>query len=165
MFAPAKFTTCAPALRRRITPTSTSFARQELPVAKVIGIPSLKRKLDRLRKQVGPQLGAPMEEVAQRITSDMKNLVPVRFGDLRESIGWTWGDAPKGSVFSKKVRAAQKRFNEGRLVLTIFAGDEKAFYARFIEFGTQSHSLVRNASVARGLRQTGGATHPGTRAQ
>jgi hypothetical protein len=40
-----------------------------------------------------------------------------------------------------------------------------SFIWRFLEFGTKPHSLARNASRARGLRQDEGGMHPGTPAQ
>lgn len=52
-----------------------------------------------------------------------------------------------------------------KLQIKIYAGSRDAFYARFVEFGTQPHSLARNASVERGKRQSTGAGHPGTAAQ
>src|SRR5690606_25076602 len=70
-----------------------------------------------------------------------KSLVPVDSGALRDSIGWTWGDAPKGSITLGRVKATK----EGDEVITIYAGtrnknlgDKDAFYVRFVEFGTQN---------------------------
>jgi HK97 gp10 family phage protein len=78
----------------------------------------------------------------------MKSLVPVlkepdarrRAGALRDSIGWTWGKAPKGAT----VVATAKANLGGDLTITIYAGSrdkglgaDDAFYARWVEFGTQ----------------------------
>lgn len=56
-------------------------------------------------------------------------MVPVESGALRDSIGWTWGDAPSGAISLGKAKA-------GRLSITIYAGGGEAFYAWFQEFGT-----------------------------
>jgi HK97 gp10 family phage protein len=112
------------------------------------GLPELRRKLERLRERTAPQVQKAMEVAADRIVERMKSLVPVDQGDLRNSIGWTWGQAPKGSV-KFKTKA-------GPMTLTIYAGDEKAFYARWVEFGTAPHD--------QGGRYAG-TTHPGNPAQ
>lgn len=81
-----------------------------------------------------------MEKGANEIVAMAKSLVPVDSGALRDSIGWTWGDAPEGSIQLGKVRASR----DGDEAITIYAGtrnkslgDADAFYARFVEFGTQ----------------------------
>lgn len=61
---------------------------------------------------------------------------PIRPGALRDSIGWTWGDAPKGSlVLGQSPRIARIGGREG-IKITIYAGNAEAFYARWVEFGT-----------------------------
>lgn len=118
------------------------------------GLPELRRKLERLKRGTEPKIKIAMEQAAGVITGTMRSLVPVDEGDLRSSIGWTWGDAPKGSIsYSHSV---------GSMRLTIFAGDEKAFYARWIEFGTAPH----NAAKGGGNKSFGGTgraeiPHPG----
>lgn len=127
-----------------------SSASAALPVARrVQGIPSLQRKLTRLRENTAPKVMQAMEIAADRVVSMAKNLVPVNTGDLRDSIGWTWADAPKGSI---KIASVQT----GAMRLTIFAGNEKAFYARWIEFGTAPHA--QGGKFA-------GTEHPGTTPQ
>jgi HK97 gp10 family phage protein len=74
-----------------------------------------------------------MEKSAEEIVAAAKTLCPVNSGTLRDSIGWTWGDAPEGSIVLASSQA-------GALRITIYAGDDDAFYARWVEFGT-SHSL------------------------
>jgi HK97 gp10 family phage protein len=70
-----------------------------------------------------------MEKSAQEIVALAKHLCPVDSGDLRDSIGWTWGDAPAGSMVLASTGGAALR-------ITIYAGDSDAFYARWLEFGT-----------------------------
>lgn len=99
-------------------------------MAKIKGIPSLQRKLQRLKTQTAPMMRPVMEQLAAGIVADMQKVVPVDDGDLRDSIGWTWGPPPKGSVsFTQRVSS--------NLAITIFAGNAKAFYARWVEFGTK----------------------------
>lgn len=128
----------------------------------VQNIGQLERKL--LRKipdAVRREVRATMAKYADKIVATMKRLVPVEYGDLRDSIGWVWGvKAPKYSISLGSVSDAGTE-----LAITIYAGGNSAYYARWVEFGTQSHSLTKNASVKRGLRQSGGRQHPGIAAQ
>ena len=73
-----------------------------------------------------------MEKSAEEIVKMMRNLVPKgETGNAQESIGWTWGDAPAGTM-------AIMTGESGGLKITIYAGGGKAFYARFLEFGTKN---------------------------
>ena len=83
-----------------------------------------------------------MEQGAEETVGMMKRLVPVQTGALRDSIGWTWGDAPAGSITIGTVRGS--KYATMRIV--IYAGNEqttvgerKQFQlARIQEFGTQA---------------------------
>lgn len=127
----------------------------------VQNIGRLERKL--LRKipdAVRREVRATMAKYADKIVATMKRLVPVQYGDLRDSIGWVWGTkVPKGAISVGSVSDAGPE-----LAITFYAGSEAAYHARWVEFGTQSHSLTKNASVKRGKRQ-GGRQHPGMAAQ
>ncbi|MEO9340468.1 HK97-gp10 family putative phage morphogenesis protein [Mesorhizobium sp. SB112] len=70
-----------------------------------------------------------MEKSAQEIVALAKRLCPVDQGELRDSIGWTWGDAPEGTIVLAATKGAVLR-------ITIYAGSDAAFYARWVEFGT-----------------------------
>lgn len=98
----------------------------------VLGRARLEKKLRALPDAAKTRIRAEMEKVAEEIVSMAKSLVPVDTGDLRDSIGWTWGRAPKGSM----VLATAEAQLGSDLSLTIFAGNSEAYYARWIEFGT-----------------------------
>lgn len=97
-----------------------------------------------------------MEAGADEIVALARSLVPVSSGALRNSIGWTWGDAPDGSLIlgsvrkisrsRRKIKTKADVRREAGLAITIYAGDDEAFYARWVEFGTQ-------ATQARGSRR------------
>ena len=102
-----------------------------------------------------------MTQGATEMVQMMKQLAPVGdSGALSASIGWTWGDAPAGSLVIDQVGNNRT----ATLKITIYAGNSEAFYAAFVEFGTRPHSIAGNASVDRGLRQGGGTLHPGAAA-
>ena len=80
-----------------------------------------------------------MEECAAEIVAEMKLLVPVDSGDLRDSINWTWGDVPAGSFVIDEIRSGKNAGQQyATLRIKIYAGSREAFYARFIEFGTKT---------------------------
>jgi len=108
---------------------------------KILGLAKLQRKISRLPKVARETIQAAMEKVADDIVAMMKSLVSVSAdgshgnapGTLRDSIGWTWGKAPKGSTVFASVNASLG----GDLTITLYAGNTEAFYARWEEFGTQ----------------------------
>ena len=102
-------------------------------MTKILNLVKLQRKLDRLPQVAKARIRAAMEEAANEIVAMMKSLVPVDDGYLRDSIGWTWGKAPKGASIVSTVKARLG----GDMTITIYAGSIEAFYARWQEFGTQ----------------------------
>lgn len=79
-----------------------------------------------------------MEAGAQEIVDEMRAMAPHRTGDLRDSIGWTWGNAPAGTFVIASVRSGKNQGDQyATLRITIYAGSKDAFYARFQEFGTR----------------------------
>lgn len=116
---------------------------------KIIGLAKLQRKIDRLSDAAKTEIRTALEDAANEIVRMAKGLVPIlkspderrRAGALRDSIGWTWGKAPKGAMTLGKV--AESAIG-GDLTITIYAGSrdkssgvDDAFYARWVEFGTQ----------------------------
>jgi HK97 gp10 family phage protein len=121
-------------------------------MTKVQGLDRLKKKLQRFPAVVEQEIRAAMEQSANEIVNMAKSLVPVDGGDLRDSIGWTWGDAPEGAMVLGKVR----RGGSGNLVITVYAGGGDAFHARWVEFGTAPHTNGGRFA---------GSDNPGTSAQ
>ena len=136
--------------------------------------PRLRARLAKIPDIAREAAAAAMEEGAQEIVDAMKAAVHVWSGDLRDSIGWTWGDVPAGAFVIDEIRSGKNKGDQyAALRIKIYAGNKDAFYARFIEFGTAPHSLERNASVARASsgsginqrRQQSSKQHPGQPAQ
>lgn len=116
--------------------------------SKILGLAKLDQKLKRLPTAAKATIRAAMAEAADEMVTMMKSLVPAlkepdkrrRAGALRDSIGWTWGKAPTGSMVLAALKGAGMG---GDLTITIYAGsrDKKrgiddAYYARWVEFGT-----------------------------
>ncbi len=105
----------------------------------VEGTERLHARFKAVPQKILDEVARVLETQAEKIVGDMRRLAPKRTLALVNSIGWTWGDAPKGSISIGKVRG--KSFDQ--VVITIYAGTRDkslgsadAFYARFQEFGT-----------------------------
>lgn len=90
----------------------------------------LNRKLKALPKRAEEAIRAQIAKSAGDIVAMAQNLVPIDSRALHDSIGWTWGLAPTGSLVLGSVKGGST------FTATIFAGNDKAYYARWVEFGT-----------------------------
>lgn len=110
-------------------------------MAKIEGLDRLNRKLAALPSAARKRIREAMEQGASEVVSMMKSLVPVGgSGDLKNSIDWTWGAAPKGAMSIGTVRARGLGATGSENLITIYAGNAEAYYARFVEFGTAAHT-------------------------
>ena len=98
----------------------------------VQGLDKLNARWSAIPARVKAEVAKELERQAQDIVDDMYSIAPQDTGDMAGSIGWTWGDAPKGTMTLGTVGGKES----GTLRITIYAGGNDAFYARFIEFGT-----------------------------
>ena len=101
--------------------------------------PRLRARLAKIPDIAREAAAAALEEGAQEIVDAMKKAAPVQTGDLRDSIGWTWGDLPPGTFMIDEIRSGRNQGDQyATLRIKIYAGNREAFYARFQEFGTRS---------------------------
>lgn len=100
----------------------------------VKGLTSLSRKMNQtIPRAVRRKLRSALAVSADQVVAAMEAFAPELSGDLINSIGWVWGsDVPAGSFSIGTVGAK----SDPDLTITIFAGDEEAYYARWQEFGT-----------------------------
>lgn len=101
---------------------------------KIKGLDRLQIKLKKFPEVAEKLVRAAMEQGAQEIVNMMQNLVPVDDGELMKSIGWTWGTAPK---YSQRIGSVKS--NDGKLTITIYAGNSKVRYAHLVEWGSAPH--------------------------
>lgn len=108
----------------------------------VEGLDRFNRRMNAIPKRMREAVAEEMEKTAAEIVDKMRALAPKgRSQRLVNSIGWTWGDAPKGAIVLGSVRGTRRR-SRGKNVgyaalrITIYAGGGSAFYAKFHEFGT-----------------------------
>jgi HK97 gp10 family phage protein len=95
--------------------------------------PAFRRRLQNVVPQVSAAVRPILIKSADELVALMKRLCPVEDGDLRDSIGWAWGDAPRGAVVIDKLSGRGR----GRDRIVIYAGNATAYYARWVEFGTR----------------------------
>jgi HK97 gp10 family phage protein len=84
----------------------------------VEGLDRLNARFNAIPKRVRDAAEKELERIAAEIVDTMKRFAPVDTGALRESIGWTWGDAPEGALKIGKVGGREY----GSLSITIYAG-------------------------------------------
>lgn len=137
-------------------------------MAKIKNKARLIAKLKALPLELKKGIIGAMEKGAQDIVDLQYHLCPVDTGDLRNSIDWNWGAVPKG--VSLGIKGGPEGTAEGQkdLLLSIHAGDERAFYARWVEFGTRPSTKgdrVSAPSRGKGKTRISYRTHPGTRPQ
>lgn len=122
----------------------------------VQGLKSLQAKLKRLAPETRSALKQALAESADEMTRMMKNLAPEDSGDLKRSIGSTFG---RYRAENSNVRGVSTSAGVGDpdLSVTIHAGDAKAWYAALVEFGTAPHT---NGGRFKGSHNPGMAAQP-----
>lgn len=102
---------------------------------KIENLERFKRKLAAMPAVAREEIRAAIAASAEEIVDLMKRMVPVDKGDLRDSIAWTWGNAPKGTTVLATSSSRGAAADAG-LVATIYAGGGDAYHAFWVEFGT-----------------------------
>lgn len=129
--------------------------------SRVQGLERLKAKLAKMPAKMRAAARKAVATGCDEIVAAQKSLVPRDSGDLADSIGWTFGDAPPDAVLTTggRTRGAARESVISRdedIRATVFAGDAEAFYARQVEFGTAPHEQGGRFA---------GTQHPGTAPQ
>jgi len=99
----------------------------------VKNLAKFQRRMRAIPLSVRLEVTRQLEKEAEKIVRLMKAFAPKGATlELVESIGWTWGDVPKGAITVGKVATSEY----DRIAIKIYAGGGDAFYAKFHEFGT-----------------------------
>lgn len=109
---------------------------------KFSGVSKLKRKLRALPAIAREEIHGALQESAAEMVATAKSFAPVKSGDLRNSIGYTFGKYTPENSNVRGVGVVGAKLNDPDLTVTIHAGDAKAFYAAFVEFGTAAHTIT-----------------------
>lgn len=110
--------------------------------AKWSGEASLRAKIANMQPAAKKALSEGVAENAAEMVALAKRLAPFDDGDLIASITSYWsGSAPPPAGASAGIARSQSRVavkGENELAMTVTAGDDKAFYARWVEFGARA---------------------------
>lgn len=107
-------------------------------------------KLRRLKPAVRQEIEIATGRNAEDVAKLAKSLAPVDDGDLRAS--------------TKALKEVSSR-DGATIRWRVVSGDEVAFYARMVEFGTAPGKRGDTAVNASGRKRKVGRTHPGNKAQ
>lgn len=109
----------------------------------VKGLGALHQRFTAIPENVRTEVAAQMEVEANKLVRQMRAVAPKDSGQLAASIGWTWGDAPEGSLSIGTIRGNEY----GKVKITIYAGGPQTVVknkrgmefqlARLQEFGTK----------------------------
>ena len=119
---------------------------------RVLHLDRLKRRLEAIPKEARAEIRKALEKSAVELAGMVKNFAPEHSGDLKNSVGYTFGEYIPENSNVRGVSAAGG-LGDPDLSVTVHAGDAKAFYAAFVEFGTKAH--LQGGKLA-------GTYHPGT---
>jgi HK97 gp10 family phage protein len=105
------------------------------------GVDKLKRKLRTIPQIAREEIHGALQQSAAEMVATAKSFAPVKSGDLSNSIGYTFGKYTQENSNVRGVGVTGTKLNDPDLTVTIHAGDAKALYAAFVEFGTASHTI------------------------
>lgn len=134
------------------------------------GYERLMRQLKALPNSVRAEMADALAEESAKLAATIRRAAPVRLGDLRDSVGWCAGPPPEVKtngafrISSSDFTRSGQALSAAGLLFSIFAGDDRAYYARFVEFGTSPAPAGRSKDIT-GKRRNNLRPHAGTRAQ
>jgi HK97 gp10 family phage protein len=104
----------------------------------VKGLDRLKRQLRALYPQQIEASAEALDEGATEMADAIRRAAPKRHGALQKSVGQALtGQVPAGAkLAAQDATAGQALKASARLSRTVYAGDDEAYYARWVEFGT-----------------------------
>jgi HK97 gp10 family phage protein len=138
--------------------------------SKVKGLDRLLRQLQALPNSVRAELSDALLAEAREMAAAVARATPRRYGDLQASVGWSAGAPPRVRT-NGAFRLSPEDFGargdalaKAGLLFTVYAGDDKAYYARFVEFGTSPAPKGRSRDIT-GKSRNNLRAHAGTKAQ
>lgn len=127
------------------------------------GLDKWTRQVQRIPESVKQAMRESQGKNADKLVTSIKAFVPRKSGDLADSVNWSRGLPPYSEatgafrLAQKDLTLRQSALNTEGLLVCVYAGDGKAYYARWVEFGTKfspagtARSWTR-ARTARGWR-------------
>lgn len=110
-------------------------------MSKISGRERLLKKMAAIPQAIRKDIATAIEAGANDIVSLQKQLAPKQSGDLRNSIRAVKGSYTPENANVRGMSASAAEGNDPDLTVHIVAGDDKAWYARLVEFGTAPHEI------------------------
>ena len=137
--------------------------------SRVKGLDKLKAQLNALPARAKAEAAQALAQQATQLTDAIARAAPKRTGALAASVKWVFaGDEPHfaatGVIRSQDPSPKAAYLGRMGFSITILAGDDKAYYARWVEFGTSSAPAGRYTD-AKGKTRTNKGVHHATPAQ
>ncbi|EBA06002.1 hypothetical protein [Sagittula stellata] len=108
-----------------------------------------RRKMAAMRTEVREALANAIERNADNVCAEMRIMLAVQYPAVaaKVDIGWTWGDAPRGSITVGKVGGRET----DQIAVTIYATAKQGsgFSAAWFEFGTAERFTKDGKSTGR----------------
>lgn len=133
---------------------------------KVLGREKLMRQMAAMPSAVRSEIRQALAQGADQITDNMHRLVPTKTFTLDASIQSNFGNKPTGGGSGVLGGQGSSVVGDPDLTVWITAGSEKAYYARWVEFGTakvrsqpfffpayRAHRRSVRARISRALRR------------
>lgn len=127
----------------------------------------LLRKLKALPPAVRKHMREAIVAGAEQVVAAQKRLAPRKTGALAASIDYSMGSYTPANPNVRGVTSGGGA-GDPDLTAVVHAGDAKAFYAAFVEFGTAPHSVAKGGGTKVGKLKAKlgrGVPHPGATAQ
>jgi hypothetical protein len=107
--------------------------------AKITGVDKLVAQIESMPDLVRAEMAKAIFDASEDLVAFMKRQVPVIDGFLERSIRWAWADDfDRGGTGLREGRASTLALKGSyELASVILAGDDKAYYAPWVEFGVR----------------------------
>ena len=138
-------------------------------MAKVEGLEKLRAQIRSIPEKVAGQMSEGIGAAAYDLADAIQAHTPRATGALANSVDYCAGDPPADAKMGAADKTVENPLAEALtdkgLRYSVYAGDDRAFYARWVEFGTRAGKVGDKTSDKSHRSRTVKRTHPGTKAQ
>lgn len=112
-------------------------------MTEVQGLNKWERQIRRIPVSALQVLKDSQGKNAEKLANSIRAFVPRgKTNRLFKSVNWRRGPPPAGSGILKPKILTDRQLTllDNDLLVSVYAGDDAAYYARFVEFGTKAHA-------------------------
>ncbi|MBA1157762.1 HK97-gp10 family putative phage morphogenesis protein [Microvirga mediterraneensis] len=110
-------------------------------MSKIEGLAKLRAKLRALPAEAKAEIRQALTQSAEEVADMARRLAPYESGDLKASIKVVHGSYTPENSNVRGVSATADGDADPDLTVSVVAGNAKAFYAAWVEFGTAAHVI------------------------